>query len=175
MILQNFSWHYLIFCEAWYLTLKSTDTGIISSAYFDKIQVSTVYYCLHEFLSFWDYHCWCNVVAHLVVENAVGKLLRNVGNRFCYSRQDWVDALCDMTLERKSFDLLLRAKPTPVPLEPGGRGTIAPPDLADRLILFQPLGQIMLPILLLAPQDCQTFLRPCTLTCSRQWQPRQAT
>ena len=54
-----------------------------------------------------------------------------------------------MTLERKSFDLLLRAKPTPVPLEPGGRGTIAPPDLADRLILFQPLGQIMLPILLL--------------------------
>ena len=45
-----------------------------------------------------------------------------------------------MTLERKSFDLLLRAKPTPVPLEPGGRGTVAPPDLADRLILFQPLG-----------------------------------
>jgi hypothetical protein len=48
-----------------------------------------------------------------------------------------------MTLERKSFDLLLRAKPTPVPLELGGRGTIAPPDLADRLILFEPLGQIM--------------------------------
>ena len=50
-----------------------------------------------------------------------------------------------MTLERKSFDLLLRAKPTPEPLEPGGRGTIAPPDLADRLILFQQWGQTIPP------------------------------
>ena len=57
-----------------------------------------------------------------------------------------------MTLERKSFDLLLRAKPTPEPLEPGGRGTIAPPGLADRFILFQPWGQIMLPILLFNPR-----------------------
>ena len=45
-----------------------------------------------------------------------------------------------MTLERKSFDLLLRAKPTPVPLELGGRGTIAPPDLADRLNTSSTIG-----------------------------------
>ena len=45
-----------------------------------------------------------------------------------------------MTLERKSFDLLLRAKPTPVPLELGGRGTIAPPDLAARLNTISNIG-----------------------------------
>ena len=45
-----------------------------------------------------------------------------------------------MTLERKSFDLLLRAKPTPVPLELGGRGTISPPDLADSLNTISTIG-----------------------------------
>ena len=53
------------------------------------------------------------------------------------------------------------------PQEPGGRGAIANPQiLADKLTLSQSGGQIMPTILLLAPLDFQTFLRPWRISGS---------